>query len=110
MPRLLLALFLALAPALSLAGPFLISDPWPATGQQPDTCTAIEQPGPTTRDLTLESTQTGLKYIREDLSDATPGAHTWSITCANQWGSSSAVPFEFAAGAPTAPAGLRLAP
>lgn len=108
LPFALLLLFSAQAHAF-----FLVSDPWPAGGLQPDVCTATEQPGPTTRDLTLEVTETGSKYIHADLSNATPGHHVWSIVCRSNTPGISPSPeviFPFDVGVTPAPANLRLVP
>ena len=90
------------------AAPFLISDPWPAADAQPDTCTAIESGAPIP--LTLIDAAPGSKQLKHDVGGLGNGAHNWEISCANAFGMSAAVPFVFAAGAPGAPAGLRLAP
>ncbi len=105
----LFALFLSFSVS---AAPFVISDPWPV-GPQPDSCIASELPGPTTRSLDLEVGETGHKYIREDLGDATDGSHTWTIVCSsNTAGIAPSVPvdFTFAIGALPGPNGLRLIP
>src|SRR5512147_3260936 len=110
MPRLLaLALFL---PTFAVAAPFLVSDPWPATDPQPDACSYTEPPSSTPRPLALNVNTAGQKFIRSDLAGTTNGAHTFVITCSNAlWGLASApVNFTFTAAAPTAPAGLRIAP
>ena len=96
-----------------LAAPFVISDPWPA-GIQPDACTAYEEPGPTTRDLTLEATQTGLKYIHADLANGVPGFHSWKVVCtAEGYLPSIPVTFDFTippVACPCAPTNLRFVP
>ena len=108
----LLALVLALLPAFVTAAPFLVSDPWLATDPQPDACSYTEPPSATPRPLTLNVNTAGQKFIRSDLAGTTNGAHTFVITCSNAlWGLASApVNFTFTAAAPTAPAGLRIAP
>lgn len=111
--RKILALCLTLISAPAIAAPFLLSDPWPLTdaagnpAQQPDTCQAVD--GAATLPLTLITTG-GQKSIKDDLAGTTSGTHNYVVTCSNMWGSSSAVNFPFAAGAPTVPAGLRVAP
>jgi hypothetical protein len=115
MKKTLLFAALTLAASQAFAGPFLLSDPWPvtdATGAtlvQPDSCTAVE--GAVNKPLTL-ITVSGAKQIKHDLAGTTNGTHKFTITCENTaWGISSApVSFQFAAGAPTAPAGFRLVP
>jgi hypothetical protein len=94
---------LLLLPLPAFAAPFLYSDPWPVDSQ-PDTCVAVE--GATNIPLTLTGSPV---YVKHNLAGMT-GAHTWAVTCTNAWGSSSPVNFTFKAGAPTAPATLRIAP
>ncbi len=108
--RALLAAALLLGATAATAAPlFLVSDPWPATGPQPDTCTATPANG-NAISLTLVDAAPGSRAIHHN-TDALPnGPHTWSVACANVWGSSGNVPFEFVKGAPSTPAGLRLAP
>lgn len=98
----------ALAASSVNAAPFLYSDPWPAEGPQPDTCTALE--GASSIPLTLIDAAPGSRQIKHNVGALANGAHKWQINCANAWGVSATVPFEFAVGAPTAPSGLRLAP
>lgn len=107
-----LAFLLLLLPALADAAPFLVSDPWPLTDLQPDACTYTKGVAPTPKPLTLNTNTAGQKFVRHDLAGTTSGSHTLTIVCTNTlWGvASPPVNFQFAAGAPTAPAGLRLAP
>ena len=110
---LLIAIFLFVGSA-AIAAPFIVSDPWPYGGLQPDTCTATEQPGPLTRDLDLFVGGAGQKSIQEDIADSVPGTHTWSIVCWSNTGGilpSPPVEFTFSIGVPlAAPTGLRIVP
>lgn len=87
------------------AAPFLVSDPWPAAGPQPDSCKAME--GSTSIPLTLVGTTS--KSIKHDVSGIV-GKHDWDITCYNIWGNSVTVPFSFNAVVPSGAAGLRISP
>lgn len=107
MTRLLVVLVFVLA-APCYAAPFLISDPWPASDAQPDACTAVE--GGVQIPLTLIDAAPGSKQLKHDVGAVANGAHSWTISCSNAFGASASVPFVFAAGAPGAPAGLRLVP
>lgn len=109
---------LALSFAVSAhAAPFLLSDAWLLADSlgnelpQPDTCQSVEGTA-AAKPLTLLTTATGAKYIKQDLTGTTNGSHKLTITCkSNLWGVASApVDFSFVAGAPTLPAGLRVAP
>lgn len=108
MTRLLAVLVFMLA-APCYAAPFLISDPWPASDPQPATCTAAVESGAPIP-LTLIDAAPGSKQLKHDVGGVAKGAHNWTISCANAFGASASVPFAFAAGAPGAPAGLRLVP
>lgn len=110
MKRKLAVLVLATLPFIAvqaLAAPFLQSDPWPAGAAQPDACTATE--GATTGPLTL-ITVNGAKQIKHDLAGATNGVHNITVTCANVWGSSPAVPFAYTKSPPGGASGLHVAP
>ncbi len=98
-----------LAATTATAAPCVVSDPWPATGPPPGTCTATPANG-NAIPLTLIDAAPGSRAIRHDTAALPNGPHTWSVACANIWGSSGSVPFEFAKGAPSTPAGLRLVP
>lgn len=91
----------------AMSAPFLVSDPWPAGGPQPDTCVATE--GASQIPLGL-ITQGGAKSIRHDMVNIQSGEHTWAIKCENAWSESPSTPFSFAAGGPAAPTGIRLVP
>lgn len=84
----------ALLPGLVVAAPFLVSDPYPATGGQPDSFVISETGKP---DVTIPASinQTGLKYFRWDLAELPTGRHDLSIKAKNMWGVSSASPFGF---------------
>lgn len=100
-----------LIPAPVMASPFLVCDPYPATGQQPTefvvTITGVTNP------ITSPAVDvTGGKALHLDLGplNLSAGSHTATAKARNQWGeSASSAPFAFNAGTPVAPSGLGLA-
>lgn len=85
----------------------LVSDPWPASSPQPDTCVAHSRTSGTNIPLTLIDAAPGSKALRHDVS-ALLGPQDWDIVCRNAWAESLPINFRFAAGAPAAPAGLTI--
>lgn len=105
------SVFVALC-ALSMdviASPYLICDPYPATGQQPTefvvTISGIANPI-----VTPAVDVTGGKAMRLDLGPLNlTGAKTATAKARNAWGESAASsPFLFSAGTPVAPGGIGL--
>jgi hypothetical protein len=99
----------ALLPLAAQAGPFLVSDPYPASGAQPDSCsyqegTAAAVVVPVAKDAA------GLPYCRFDLAGVTRAAHSYQVRALNAWGQSDPVPFAFSAAGPGAATGLRVIP
>jgi hypothetical protein len=100
--------FLASHTAEALATPFLVSDPWPMTENQPTAC--VYQEGTASPVSTPVAVNTdGSVYCHIDLGAVVPGVHAYQVWAANAWGVSPTVPFSFTAGAiPSAPAGMRV--
>lgn len=93
------------------AAPFLVSDPWPASGAQPTSCvyqegTAAEVASPIVR---VSATDTRV-YCRWDQANITRAAHTYQVWARNQWDKSTKVPFVYSASVPGAPTGMRITP
>jgi hypothetical protein len=99
----------ALLPLAAQAGPFLVSDPWPASGAQPDSCSYQEgAAAPVVVPVAKDSA--GLPYCRFDLAGVTRAAHSYQVRALNAWGASDPVPFAFSAAVPGAATGLRVIP
>lgn len=104
-----LFLLAGLLPVSVLASPFLVCDPYPATGQQPTefvvTISGVANP------VTSPAIDvTGGKALRLDLGPLNlSGAHTVTAKARNQWGESASSPnFTFTAGVPGVPGGIGL--
>lgn len=106
--QLLFATLIAL-PALVVASPFLISDPYPATSQQPTefvvTISGIANPI-----VSPAVDVTGGKALKLDLGPLNlSGAKTVTAKARNAWGvSADSNPLDFSAGVPGSPTGLGL--
>lgn len=104
-----LSLLLGLLPASVLAAPFLVCDPYPATGQQPTdfivTISGIANPV-----VSPAIDVTGGKALHLDLGPLNlTGSRTVTAKARNQWGeSASSSPFTFTAGVPGTPGGIGL--
>jgi len=109
--KLLLAA-LALSVSAAQANPILTADPqcYDITGADASCPTGYEvseDDGNSWRSLGSDiSAQTIV--IWEDLGPYGLGAHDLLVRGVNSWGVSDAVPFDFVAGVPVAPSGLRL--
>lgn len=91
----------------ALGTPFVVSDPWPATGPQPTHC--VYQEGAAAEVATPVALQNdGRVYCRIDVAGVTRAAHSWQVWASNLWGVSAKVPFAFSAAPPTAVLGLRI--
>lgn len=100
---------LALLSGAVSAAPFLVCDPYPATGQQP-TEFVVAVSGITSPIVSPAVDVTGGKALRLDLGPLNlTGLRTVTAKARNAWGeSASSAPLEFAAGAPSSPGGLTL--
>lgn len=102
-------LALALFSGGALAAPFLVCDPYPATGQQPTefvvTVSGIADPI-----VTPAVDVTGGKALRLDLGPLNlSGSKTVTAKARNLWGESAdSAPLAFSAGTSSAPGGLGL--
>ncbi len=87
------------------AAPFLVCNPYPSTGTQPDYFSVVMDSG-----TAVQSTPysvTGGVELHYDLSATATGSHTASVAaCSNTWGCSAATPFTFTKALPAAPAGI----
>ena len=97
---------------IASAAPFLTSDPmcYDVTGARSECPASCEysDDGETTW-FDLPTTISGDQItVWHDLSLLTPGTHAWAIRCVNVWGKGDAVPFDFTAGVPVSPFGLRV--
>lgn len=103
-----LALALAVLAMAGCAAPFLVSDPYPATGPQPDQfLVTVGTAAPVTVPATKNAD--GTAYLKWDVGSIGTGPKTVTAKAKNAWGESAAsAPFSFTAGAPGAAAGLRL--
>lgn len=108
MKRLIL-LVSALFSGSALAAPFLVCDPYPATGQQP-TEFAVTISGIATPIISPAVDVAGGKALRLDLGPLNlSGSKTATARARNTWGESAdSVPLAFSAGTPLAPSGLGL--
>lgn len=95
--------------ATANAAPFLVCDPYPATGPQP-TEFVVTISGIATPIVSPAVTTTGGKYLHLDLGPLNlTGTKTVTAKARNAWGeSASSAPLAFTAGAPVAPGGLGL--
>ena len=96
-------------PAIALSSPFLICDPYPATGTPP-TEFVVTISGVSAPIVTPAVSVTGGKAMKLDLEPLNlAGSKTVTAKARNAWGESAAsTPFSFAAGHPGAPSGLGL--
>lgn len=87
----------------------IVSDPWPATGPQPDQCGYIE--GTAAPILSPVEVVPGGKRCNIDVNEVSPGAHIFHVFARSLLGGDSAkVPFTFTVGTLTPPGGLRIIP
>lgn len=109
MKKIAIATVLATASAGSIAAPFLVCDPYPATGPQPtDFVITVGTAAPITVPAFKEAD--GDVILKWDVGTLT-GAKTLTVKAKNSWGESAATaPFSFVAGAPGPAAGMRLVP
>lgn len=96
-------------PAIALSSPFLICDPYPATGTPP-TEFVVTISGVSAPVVTPAVAVTGGVAMRLDLGPLNlSGSKTLTAKARNAWGESvSSAPFVFTAGSPGAPGGLGL--
>lgn len=96
-------------PALALGSPFLICDPYPATGTPP-TEFVVTISGVSAPIVTPAVSVAGGKAMKLDLEPLNlSGSKTVTAKARNAWGESvSSAPFIFTAGSPGAPGGLGL--
>lgn len=87
----------------------IVSDPYPASAAQPDSCAFIE--GTAAPVVSSIEIVTGGVRCSIVLPSTISGSHTYQIFAKSSvWGDSSAVNFTFIAGKPAAPSGLRIVP
>ena len=100
---------LLLASGAVSAAPFLVCDPYPATGQPP-TEFVVTMTGVATPIVTPAVDVSGGKALRLDLGPLNlSGSKTVTAKARNAWGESAAsAPFTFTAGVPGVPGGLGL--
>ena len=97
----------ALASMPIYAAPFVVSDPYPSSGQQP-TEFVITVSGSATPAVIPATTTAQGTILKWDVSGIT-GSKTITVKARNAWGESAASsPFTFTAGTPAAPSGLGL--
>ena len=99
-----------LAPFAASAAPYLVCDPYPATGPQPAefviTLGSQEIVVPATPSDPGEAEGVWMKW---DLAGLAPGKRTVTVKARNQWGESAAsAPFSFTAGAAGVPSQFRI--
>ena len=95
--------------ATAMAAPFLVCDPYPATGQQP-TEFVVTLSGLATPIVSPAVDVTGGKALKLDLGPLNlAGSRTVTAKARNAWGESAASPpFTFTAGVPGVPGGFGL--
>lgn len=105
----LLALLITCFTISAQAAPFILSDPYPTTVTQPDTCTWTSSTGAVFKSPVGVNAD-GSKYCHIDLATLPRGqSYSGSVTAdSSAWGSSTPVPFGFNASPPNAGTGLRL--
>ena len=106
-PSFIPAFLFALASIPVHAAPFVISDPYPATGPQPTefVITVSGQSAPVIVPATSAAQGTILKWDVAGIA----GSKTITAKARNAWGESAASgPFTFTAGTPAAPSGIGL--
>lgn len=90
-------------------GPYIVSDPYPAGPDitQPDDFVIVFN-GTTYYSAAVEDAN-GLRFLSFDLEGLwQPGVNTTMVYARNVWGESTTVPFDFAAGPPGTPGGIRV--
>jgi hypothetical protein len=85
--------------AVCLAAPFLVCDPQA-------TVTSYTISGDTELNGTVTAQADG--SLRKDLAGISAKSHTISVTCSSLWGTSTATPFTFTSGVPTAPGNIHI--
>jgi hypothetical protein len=85
--------------AVCLASPWLVSDPQA-------TVTSYTISGDTELNGTVTAQADG--SLRKDLAGISAKSHTISVTCSNSWGTSTATPFTFTSGVPSAPGNIHI--
>lgn len=104
-------LFLMLFPFASFATPFLTADPqcYDVTGANASCPMGYEVSEDGSVWAPLGDNQTGDQVVVwQDMAGYAPGDHMIEVRAYNSWGVSDPVPFDFTAGAPVGPTGLRL--
>lgn len=94
------------------AAPFLVSDPYPASGPQPDSFTVQVNAGAPTV-VTPLTDASGNKSLKFDLGSVAIPVGSFSVTVtanSSLWGSSSPANFTGTKSVPGAPGNLRLQP
>jgi hypothetical protein len=107
MKTLILFMVLILSPMIAFASPFVISDPYPLDGAQPDgfkgTLNGVAF------DIPADMTTDGLRYFRLDLAGKwQTGKNTLVVRAYNVWGESADANFTFTAGSPAKCSNLRI--
>lgn len=102
MKTLFLFMVLILVPVTVMAGPFVVSDPYPSSGQQPDgfrgTVNGVGF------DVPYATDANGLRYFNLDLAGMwLTGTNSLIVRAYNIWGESETVPFDFNAGGAVPP-------
>jgi hypothetical protein len=104
-----LIMLCALAYDHAHSAPFLIADPVPASVQPPPEWYEIVIDGAATPVVSpVQKNADGSVQLHFDLSTLSNGAHTLSVSAANVWGKSTAVPFALNKAAPGAPSSIGL--
>ncbi|MER2527713.1 MAG: hypothetical protein ABTR07_07285 [Candidatus Competibacter denitrificans] len=90
------------------AAPFLVCDPYPATGPQPDAfLVTVGTAAPVTVPATKETD--GGVILKWDLTGIGEGAKTVKVRAKSAWGESAdSLPFAFIPGVPAPPGGIRI--
>lgn len=87
------------------AAPYLVSNPYPSTGTQPDYFLVIFDGGAPTQSVPYSVS--GGTALHFDLAGIPSGNHTVGVAaCSSLWGCSASTPFEFTKKVPADPAGV----
>ena len=108
---------LGLLSPMAMAAPFIVSDPYPATAVQPQTC-QMDLDGAVKPAVAVAKNASNLAYCKFDITGITAGSHTVkakALASDPVWGALESVwsvPFTFTKpnGTTDVPTGLKLSP
>jgi hypothetical protein len=94
--------------AVGWSAPFLVCDPYPKTGTQPDSFTVVPDGG-TPVSVPVTTNTDGSVSLHMDLAGISTGNHNYTVTAHSaMWGDSAPVPFAFQKSVPSSPTGIQI--